>query len=127
MTMMGVKKSCTSPYHPQGDPQPEEFNRTLLNMLGTLNAQQKSKWSQHIAHLVHLYNCTPNETTGYTPFFLFGREPKLPVDVALGVQSDEVMPITYGRYVERIRQQLKDAYELASPASACANRENQKV
>ncbi|KAF7695844.1 hypothetical protein HF521_005938, partial [Silurus meridionalis] len=127
LTMLGVKKSRTSPYHPQGDPQPERFNRTLLNMLGTLNAQQKTKWSQHIAHLVHSYNSTPNETTGYTPYFLmFGREPKLPVDVALGVQSEEVVPVTYGSYVEGMRQQLKDAYELASAASARANRGNKR-
>ncbi len=49
LTMLGVKKSRTSPYHPQGDPQPERFNRTLLDMLGTLEPSQKSKWSQHIA------------------------------------------------------------------------------
>lgn len=56
-------------------------------MLGTLEVHQK--WSQHIAHLVNSYNCTPNEATGYIPYFLmFGREPKLPVDVALGFQSE---------------------------------------
>ncbi|KAI5085620.1 hypothetical protein C0J45_23669, partial [Silurus meridionalis] len=124
LTMLGVKKSRTSSYHPQGDPQPERSNRMLLNMLVTLMAQQKTKWSQHIAHLVHSYS-TPNKTTGYTPYFLmFGREPKLPVDVALGGQSEEVVPVTYGNYVERIRHQLMNAYELANAASARANRGN---
>ncbi len=65
-----------------------------------MNAQQKSKCSQHIAHLVHSYNFTPNETTEYTPdFLIFGREPELPVDAALGVQSEEAMPVTYGMYI----------------------------
>lgn len=80
LTVLGVRKSRTSPYHPQGDPQPERFNRTPLNMLETLEPSQKSKWSQNIAHLVHAYNCTPNEATGYSPYLLmFGREARLPV------------------------------------------------
>ena len=59
--LLDIKKSRTTPDHPQGDPQPERFNRTLLNMLGTLKEEEKADWSQHVASLVHAYNSTRTE------------------------------------------------------------------
>lgn len=58
LKMMGIRKSRATPYHPQGDPQPERFNRTLLSMLGTLTTDKKRQWSQHVPYLVHAYNST---------------------------------------------------------------------
>nr|XP_048715732.1 uncharacterized protein LOC125640603 [Caretta caretta] len=89
LKIAGIKKSRTTPYHPQGDPQPERFNRTLLDMLGTLRPEQKATWSQHVAFLVHAYNATKNDATGVTPYLLmFGREPRLPIDLCFGVSED---------------------------------------
>ncbi|KAI4897593.1 hypothetical protein NFI96_009071, partial [Prochilodus magdalenae] len=125
LTMLGVKKSRTSPYHPQGDPQPERFNRTLLDMLGTLSTQQKSKWSKHITHLVHAYNCTPNEATGFSPYYLlFGREARLPIDVCFRISADGASTSSHMKYVSRMRSELKQAYQLAQATSAKMNMNN---
>ena len=83
----GVKKLRTSPYHPQTNGQCELFNSTLLNMLGTLTPEQKKDWKSHAPAMVHAYNCTRNAATGLSPcYLLFGREPRLPVDVEFGLQ-----------------------------------------
>lgn len=123
LSMLGIKKSRMTPYHPQGDPQPERFNRTLLDMLGTLNVQDKSKWSRHISHLVHAYNCMLNESTGHSPYYLmFGREARLPVDVAFGVSSDGTSTKSYLRYVKNMKRELQAAYQLAE---SMANKKNE--
>ena len=51
-------------------------------MLVTLTPEQKKDWKNHVPALVHTYNCTRNAATGLSPYYLlFGREPRLPVDV----------------------------------------------
>ena len=46
------------------------FNLTLLQMLGTLEAHQKSDWKAHVPTLEHAYNATIHDSTGYSPYFL---------------------------------------------------------
>ncbi|XP_028853221.1 uncharacterized protein LOC114800249 [Denticeps clupeoides] len=127
LKMLGVKKSRTTPYHPQGDPQPERFNRTLLNMLGTLSTEDKSKWSQHISFLVHAYNCTVNHSTGYSPYFLmFGREARLPVDVCFGLGGGNSSPKSYLKYVSNMKKDLQAAYQLAESVAGKRNDANKQ-
>ena len=119
--LLGVKKSRTTPYHPQGDGVTERFNRTLLSMLKTLDNSHKANWKDHIAPLVYAYNCTRHETTHYTPFFLmFGRTPRLLVDVFLGVSSE------YSSSVSEVKERLESAYRAASDASKQAGRHQAK-
>jgi transposase InsO family protein len=110
--LLGMKKSRTTPYHPQGDGITERFNRTLLSMLSTLELEKKINWKEHVAPLVHAYNCMRHETTGYTPFYLmFGRTPRLPVDMFLGVKTDFV------NTVSSVQDRLETAYKAATEAT----------
>ena len=110
----GIQKVRTTPYHPRGNPV-ERFNRTLLNMLGTLENKQKSKWREFVKPLVHAYNCPRNEVTGFTPYeLMFGRSPRLPVDLAFGlpVRGDRFK--SHSQYVQDLKSRLEECYKLAS-------------
>ncbi len=126
--MLGVHKSRTTPYHPQGDAQPERFNRTLLSMLGTLDPEKKSRWSQYICQLVHAYNCTQNDATGFSPYFLmFGREARLPIDLCFGISPHGGDEVKYNKYVDKMKCELKSAYQLATSAATKNNQRNKRL
>ena len=83
--LLNVNKSRTTPFHPMGNGSCERFNRTLINMLGTLTIGKKKHWPKHLGMLVLSYNATPHDSTGFSPFFLFfGRQPQLPIDNIFG-------------------------------------------
>lgn len=74
--LLGIKKTRTTPNHPMGNGSAERFNQTLIKMLSTLSEEQKSDWKSHVAPLVHAYNATMSDPTGYTPHYLmFGWHP----------------------------------------------------
>lgn len=110
----GVKKSQTTPYHPMGNGTAERFNRTLGNMIRTLEPRPKHDWPQMLHTLTFLYNCTSHETTGFPPFYLmFGRVPRLPIDVIFKSVLRDDLNVSLPKYVESLSRDLKDALAVA--------------
>lgn len=123
-SLIGADKVRTTPYHPQGNPV-ERFNRTLLSMLGTLEEKDKQHWRDFVKPLVHAYNCTRNDTTGYSPYeLMFGRQPTLPVDLILGTKPLTETHKTHSEYVQNLRQRLHESYALAAESSRKAGERN---
>ncbi|MCG8113144.1 MAG: DDE-type integrase/transposase/recombinase, partial [Candidatus Thiodiazotropha taylori] len=113
--LAGVEKSRTTPYHPMGNGMVERFNQTLLKMLGTLEEDQKADWKSYVAPLVHAYNATKHDSTGYSPYFLmFGRHPRLAVDAYLGLSSEDPKISDKEHYATKLRKRLQFAYKTAS-------------
>ena len=109
--LLNISKSRTTPYHPMGNGQCERFNRTLINMLGTLKDDQKKDWKNYMGPLVHAYNCTRHDTTGMSPYLLiFGREPRLPIDVAFGTFHQPKQHSL--KYIDSLRSRMYYAYDI---------------
>ena len=115
----GIKKTRTTPYHPMGNGMCERFNRTLLNMLGTLTDRQKVDWKAYVPTLTHAYNAATHASTGYAPFYLmFGRYPRLSVDAFLGLWVDSSGNNTRADYVDKLKSRLIFAYKAATKEAA---------
>ena len=116
----GVKKLHTTPYHPQSNGQCERFNSTFCNMLGTLSDEEKSDWKSHLGCMTHAYNCTKHASTTYSPYYLmFGRHPRLPIDVAFGLHKPNCSDnCSKSRYIQKLRRRLNYAHKKASKYSS---------
>jgi transposase InsO family protein len=124
--LAGIAKSRTTPYHPMGNGQTERFNRTLISMLRTLDHDKKANWKAYVPSLVHSYNCTKNESTTYSPYYLmFGRQPRLAVDIVFGLQN-QGETASYGEYISSLRGRMEYAQQVASAASQESQTDNKK-
>ena len=112
--LTGVARSITTPYHPMGNAQCERFKQTLLAMLRSMSEQKKACWKDHVNKMTFAYNCTRHNDTGFSPFeLLFGRKPRLPIDIIFG--NTEVTAVKgYQEYLKQWKNAMTDAYRIAA-------------
>ncbi|XP_050710863.1 protein NYNRIN-like isoform X1 [Eriocheir sinensis] len=91
--LLGIKKTRTTPLHPQSDGMVERFNWTLGQELAKQCNNDQSSWDQKLPALLMAYRSAAHETTGYSPAkLMFGRELRLPVDLLTGRPPGESLP-----------------------------------
>ena len=107
--ILGMKKSRTTPYHPQCDGLVERYNRTLLDMLATTSRDHPFDWEDQLPKVCMAYNTSIHTSTGYTPFYLmFGREARMPIDLMYGTRDQKEVPTT--QYAAATKKSLEEAY-----------------
>jgi transposase InsO family protein len=124
--LLGTERSRTTPYHPMGNGLCERFNRTLLTMLGCLEEDKKRTWKDHLSTVVHAYNCTRHASTGFSPYqLLFGRTPKLPVDVRLGLEIGSSVEVKT-EFVSTLQESLRNAWSTAAKLQMEASQDQKR-
>ena len=69
-------------------------------MLGILPDMPKSTWGKQVPILVYAYNCTRNNVTAFSPYYLmFGRKPHPPIDTIFGTNTSELKGNASSKYV----------------------------
>ena len=116
--LVQVKKLHTTPYNPETNGQCGHVSATLIGMMGTLPTHAKRNWQEWIATLTHAYNCTVSSVTGFSPYFLmFGRTPKIPLDVEMGINLIDQGHESCQNYAKKLQARLKWAYQKAQENS----------
>ena len=97
-------------------------------MLGTLDPDEKKDWKKYVPSLTHAYNATRHDSTGFSPFYLmFGRHPRLPVDLAFRHKEIDCDKGSYPEFVSDLKKRLEFAYGLAVEKSKEANGKQAKT
>ncbi|CAI5677314.1 unnamed protein product [Oreochromis niloticus] len=127
--LFGIKKTHTTPFHPQSDGQVERFNATLQKALAS--TAERCHWDIMIPYAVMAYRATKHSSTGLTPnMMLLGREITEPIDLVAGLPADETPGCTVPQYVVQLRERLKLSHQLAREALGksveCAKRQYDK-
>ena len=109
--LLGVRKTRTTPYHPQSDGMVERFNRTLLSLLSIAAEESEEDWDLKLPTILMAYRSSIHESTGETPFTLmFGREAQLPVDIIYSLPKETCNLEPGHKYAKVLCKRLEEAY-----------------
>ena len=107
--LFGVKRVCTSAYHPQSNGAIEWQHQTVIKMIGRLSQDEKANWPKHLPELIQAYNGTRSAITGYSPhYLLFGYRPRFPIDLHFPtIRKRRVVSVD--NFVVTLQQRLSEA------------------
>lgn len=89
--LLGIRKTRTTPGHPQSDGMIERNCRSVQAMLSAYVAQNQKDWDVYIPLLMMAYRSSVHDTTKCTPSaMMLGREIRLPIDLALGIPETRI-------------------------------------
>jgi transposase InsO family protein len=111
--LLGIKKSKTTPWHPQINGFLERSHKTLKTYLRNF-VDKNNNWDRLICILIcyamFCYNTTIHTSTDYTPYELvFGRKPQIPSSFH---QNPEAQ-YNYDNYIFDLKRIMQETHKIA--------------
>ena len=104
--LLGIRKTRTTPLHPQSDGMVERFNRTLVQEIAKRCRHGQNDWDLYIPSILLSYRSAVHEATGYTPAqLMMGRDLRLPMDL-LFERPPDAQPACTTEYVKTQRDRM---------------------
>ena len=97
-------------------------------MIGKLEEEKRKDWPTHLGSVVHAYNTTRSLVTGFSPHFLmFGRRPRIPIDLLFPMIRRLNMTKTLDEYVTALYRHLRQALSKARDTAFQEARRHKQV
>ena len=126
--MLGIDQSKTTSFHLQANSIVERTNRTLLSMFAKfLENHQHAEWDRNLPLLLLGLRSQVHRSLGVSPYcVLFGREPRLPVQLELGEPArGRTRSIT--EHLDELRSNLRSLHSVALEKSRESHQKNKRI
>ncbi len=117
--MVNTAKVNTTSYHPECDGLVERFNHTLTTIISMYVSEHQKDWDMFIPYALFAFRTAVQSSTNETPFYLmYGRDPRLPIDVSLlkaqetFLDTDDYRGVLAERFLDA-RKLVSDNIQLA--------------
>ena len=108
--LLGIDKTTSTAYHPEGNGQVENLHWTMKSMLTASAEEQPGSWDEQLDFCMMAYQSSVYASTGHSPFeLIFGHEMQIPLDVMMGNAKETGS--TYTKFVVDLRERLIQAHQ----------------
>ena len=120
--LLNIRKTRTTPYHPQGDGLVERFNRTLVSTLRVHVKDHPQQWDRFLPQVLFSYRTAEHSSTHFTPAkLMFGHELRLPTELVFGLPPQSPFE-SHAMYVQQLSDALHSAFTKARSTDFVAHK-----
>ena len=109
---LGIQRTSTTSYHPQGNEIVERTNRTIEECLCKYIGQYQQEWTNFLPLVTMAYQSSIHSVTRYNPaFVLLGFPQSLPIDCIYSTPQTTIYA-TPSDYVFTTKQKIQETHQL---------------